>query len=335
MNYLRNPEIKKLLLVHMVITAVFIGAGVFVGLKTCLLLAGMSICILAACLALNYKKYNKIAQLCDDIDKVLNGNDDMLFADYEEGELSILQSEIRKMTVRLREQNAALKDDKIYLKNAMADISHQLRTPLTSMNLIVTLLGKNDTDEIQKGKYLRELSELLDRTQWLIDDILKLSQFDAGVIELKKETVYTDNLVKFAVAPLEIPMELSGIDFCCEISEPAVFVADLKWTGEAVQNVLKNCMEHTSSGGKITVKQTCNALYTQLEISDTATGISPKDLPHIFERFYRSSGSSGSGFGIGLALAKKIVTSQNGVVLAENNKDCGAKFTLRFYNSVI
>ena len=285
-------------------------------------------------LVTEHRKYRKLSLICDEIDKVLNGNDNLVFADYEEGEIGILQSEIRKMTVRLREQNETLKADKIYLKDAMADISHQLRTPLTSMNLIVTLMRKNDSDNNQKEKYLRNLVNLLERTQWLIDDILKLSQFDAGVIELKKETVCTDKLIRSAVSTLEIPMELSGIDFQCEIAQPCEFSGDFKWTSESVQNVLKNCMEHTSEGGRISVRQSCNALYVQLEISDTGTGISEKDLPHIFERFYRCDESSG-GFGIGLALAKKIISSENGIIFAENNKDGGAKFTMRFYNSVV
>ena len=334
MLFLRNPEIRKTLISYMIITLIFVSVGAFVNIKTCLLILVMSGFMITVYLVTEHRKYRKLSLICDEIDKVLNGNDNLVFADYEEGEIGILQSEIRKMTVRLREQNETLKADKIYLKDAMADISHQLRTPLTSMNLIVTLMRKNDSDNNQKEKYLRNLVNLLERTQWLIDDILKLSQFDAGVIELKKETVCTDKLIRSAVSTLEIPMELSGIDFQCEIAQPCEFSGDFKWTSESVQNVLKNCMEHTSEGGRISVRQSCNALYVQLEISDTGTGISEKDLPHIFERFYRCDESSG-GFGIGLALAKKIISSENGIIFAENNKDGGAKFTMRFYNSVV
>ena len=322
MKILRNSEIKKTYIAHLIITLCFSAAGLFVGITAAV---GIFLCgSLLFCVHYisDIKRYSDISKLCDSIDKILLGDDS-------------LRSEIQKMTVRLREQNNALKNDKIVLKNAMADISHQLRTPLTSMNLIVTLLGKQGLTSTEQAKYSHELIELLNRTEWLIDDILKLSQFDAGVIELKSDEISVSRLIKSAVSPLEIQMELRDIKFICKIEENPEFTGDFKWSCEALTNILKNCIEHSQNGSEIFVKAIQTALYTEIAIRDSGSGISPKDLPHIFERFYRSENSQSQGFGIGLALARQIITSQDGTIKAENRKHRGTKFIIKFYKSTV
>ncbi|MGN0593612.1 MAG: sensor histidine kinase [Hominimerdicola sp.] len=335
MKILRNSEIKKTYIAHLIITLCLSAVGLFFGIATAVGIFVSGSLLFCVHYISDRKRYSDISKLCDSIDKILLGDDSIRLADFQEGELSILRSEIQKMTVRLREQNNALKKDKIVLKNAMADISHQLRTPLTSMNLIVTLLGKQGLTSTEQAKYSHELIELLNRTEWLIDDILKLSQFDAGVIELKSDEISVSRLIKSAVSPLEIQMELRNIKFICKIEEIPEFIGDFKWSCEALTNILKNCMEHSQNGSEIFVKAIQTALYTEITVCDSGSGISPKDLPHIFERFYRSENSQSQGFGIGLALARQIITSQDGTIKAENRKHGGTKFIIKFYKSTV
>jgi signal transduction histidine kinase len=333
MKLLRNHEAKSVLILHLAVTAVFSAAAAFSGIYAFLLVWLMSAILLAVHLYLMSCRYSEIAELCDDIDRILSGNESVKLEKFEEGEIGILKSEVGKMTVKLREQNSALKKDKLLLKDSMADISHQLRTPFTSMNLIVTLLGKQDLSAEQQAKYLRELSELLNRTDWLIEDLLKLSQLDAGVVQLKSERISAKKLLKTAVEPLEIPIELHGITLEISADESELNV-DGRWTCEALCNIFKNCMEHTPSGGRIHAAATDNALCTEITITDSGNGISEKDLPHIFERFYKSDRSS-QGFGIGLSLAHRVITLQNGIIYAENRTPHGACFRIRFYKSCI
>lgn len=335
MSIFRNSEIKKTYIIHLIITLCLSATGIFFGITTALGIFICGILIFAVHYIADRKRYSEISNLCDSIDKILLGSESIQLENFKEGELSILRSEIQKMTVRLREQNKALKKDKITLKNAMADISHQLRTPLTSMNLIVTLLGKQGLTSVQQEKYSHELIELLNRTEWMINDILKLSQFDAGVIELKNDNVSIHSFIKTAVNPLEIQMELKNINLNCKIEQNPKFIGDFKWSCEALTNIIKNCIEHTENCGEICISTIENALYTEITICDNGSGISPKDLPHIFERFYRSENSENKGFGIGLALARQIITSQNGTIKAENRKCGGTKFIIRFYKSTI
>ena len=235
------------------------------------------------------------------------------------------------MTVRLREQRGQLEADKVYLADAIADISHQIRTPLTSVNLVAQLLRKPGLDEARRRELQRELAEMLSRIDWLITTLLKISRLDAGTVQFQRETAPMEALLRRACEPLEVPMELRGQTLRLEAEGD--FTGDMAWTAEAVGNIVKNCMEHTPEGGTVTVRGVDNPLYTQIDISDTGPGIAPEDLSHLFERFYQ--GEASQGFGIGLALARMIVTEQNGTIKAGNLPQGGAKFTLRFFKSAV
>ncbi|HOQ07968.1 MAG TPA: HAMP domain-containing sensor histidine kinase [Clostridiales bacterium] len=335
MDILRNPWVKKNLLMHLAIgtAATIIG---FVAGKACgIMLLCLSLLFTIIHFLSDRKRYRKISELSDEINKILHSRHTLDFNEYAEGELSILSSEIYKMTVRMREQAELLKNDKQYLADSMANISHQIRTPLTSANLIAALLQKPDLTYERRLKLTQEMMSLLEHIDHLVTVILKLSKFDAGTVELKKETVYLSDLIRKASDPLLIPMELRNQQLLVNINGNGSFVGDLAWTAEAVGNVLKNCMEHTPEGGMIRIDASENALFTEIVISDNGSGIDEDDLPHLFERFYRGKNTSGQNYGIGLALARLIISEQNGTIKAENAREGGAKFTIRFYKNVV
>ncbi|MCM1467517.1 MAG: HAMP domain-containing histidine kinase, partial [Alistipes sp.] len=237
------------------------------------------------------------------------------------------------MTVRLREQQQNLWKDKEYLAESLADISHQIRTPLTSIDLLASMLCEENVSEKRRQELSRELRELLFRIEWLVTSLLKISKLDAGCVSLKKESVPLGELIEKATESLLVPMELRGQELTVNVQ--GTFSGDVLWTCEALSNIVKNCMEHTQDGGRIKITASENVLYTEIVISDNGSGIAPEDLPHIFERFYKGKNSGDKSFGIGLFLARSIITAQNGTVRAENKANGGARFTLRFYKGTI
>lgn len=333
MSFLRNPEIKRTLLLYVAVciaaTACAFALSLSFGLFT---LALCSVLMLIYFLS-TYKRYKRIAALAADIDRILHNEGHISIEKYSEGELALLQSEIYKMTVKLREQKQALQNDKIYLSNSIADISHQIRTPLTSINLLVPLIANSDTTDERRQKLSCELYELLSGIEWLITALLKISKLDAGTVEFTKQQIKLDDLIEKAVAPLWVPLDLRNQRL--EISALGELCCDPYWTGEALVNIVKNCMEHTPEDGKIEIKAQENALYSEITVSDSGSGILPEDLPHIFERFYKGKNSDEKSFGIGLALSRMIITSQNGTVKAENLPEGGARFTIRFYKGTV
>lgn len=294
----------------------------------CVCLAFLFIFLFAA-----YRRYGRISRLAGEVDQLLHGDRQIDLGKYEEGELNILQSEIYKVTVRLREQQQRLQDDKVYLAESLADISHQIRTPLTSINLLVSFLSEPDITEERRQKLSHELYELLDRIDWLITTLLKISRLDAGTAKFKREHISLEELIRKGTAPLLVPLDLRNQTL--RVSAEGMFSGDVSWTCEAVANIVKNCMEHTPEGGIIEISAAENALYGEIIISDNGSGISKEDLPHIFERFYKGKDSGDKSFGIGLALARKIITAQNGTVKAGNRMSGGAEFTIRFYRGTV
>ena len=332
MRLLKNKEVRKALLWQLLSAAACAVCFRF-DLRAGLTAVALSLLLMLIFCISTYKRYQRLSSLADDINQILHGDSSMDFNHYSEGELSILHSEIYKMTVRLREQQQKLLSDKKYLADSLADISHQLRTPLTSINLLVERLSASGLTDKCRHQLTNELYELLSRIDWLITTLLKISKLDAGTVSFNKETVSLETLIKKSCSPLLIPMELRGQELI--IRAEGNFYGDPAWTSEAVGNIVKNCMEHTPEGGRIEINAAENALYSEIVIKDNGTGISPEDLPHIFERFYKGKNSDGKSFGIGLALSRMIIAEQKGTVKAENRKNAGAMFTLRFYKGTV
>ena len=233
------------------------------------------------------------------------------------------------MTLRIREQNYALKKEKEHLADSLADIAHQLRTPLTSVTLILSLL-ENTSDEDERKELMRETEELLIRMDWLITSLLKLSRLDAGIVVFQKEQIDVNNLISSALHQLLIPMELHNITLHIDIPKGVRILGDLNWLSEAIQNIFKNCMESVGDNGKIDIICEDNFLFTQLTIHDNGAGFKKEDLPCLFNRFYRGKNSSTAGYGIGLALCKTIIMRQGGTITAQNHPQGGAIFVIRF-----
>lgn len=297
-------------------------------------LAGFAL-LLAAFAAFTHARYRQIAQLSQYLKAVAAGERGLELRDNREGELSILKNDIYKLALKLTEQSELLKKDKHYLADALSDISHQLKTPLTSMFVMVDLLSDPQLDEGKRIEFTERMTQQLERIQWLMNALLKLSRIDAGAVDFRSELVRVEELVDKAVTPLEIPMELKQITLTRSGEREASFLGDMAWSTEAVVNILKNCMEHTQPGGRIEIRYAENPLHTELVIRDTGSGILREDLPHIFERFYRGRDAQTDSVGIGLAMAKTIVQHQNGDILVESQWGKGTAFTLKFYKRIV
>ena len=330
MRLLKNKEVRGALLWQLSVAVIACSLCFWFDLRAGLTAVVLSLLLMMIYCISTYKRYQRISSLADDINQVLHGDSSIDFDNYSEGELSILHSEIYKMTVRLREQQQKLLSDREYLADSLADISHQIRTPLTSINLLVERLSASGLTDECRHQLTNELYELLDRIDWLITTLLKISKLDAGTVSFNKETVSLETLIKRSCSPLLIPIELRGQKLI--IRAEGDFYGDPAWTSEAVGNIVKNCMEHTPADGTITVTAEENTLYSQITVRDNGAGIAKEDLPRIFERFYKGKNSDEKSVGIGLALARMIVTMQGGTVKAENRKPRGAQFTLRFYH---
>lgn len=335
MGFFRNPEIKKSLLVYIVLSIAVVAVSFAFGIGYACFSALICLIFIFAHFYTTYKRYKSIKELSYEIDKILHGSENFNLNKYSEGELSILHNEINKMTVRLNEQAETLKKDKIYLADSIADISHQIRTPLTSMNLIVSFLSEENLDDDRRISLTKELFSLLSKIEWLINSLLKISKIDAGAINFNKEKINLFELIKSSTKAIEIPLDLRNQSLVINSDKNEFFFGDFNWTVEAVENILKNCMEHTEEGGTITVDLSETTIFSEIVISDDGKGIAKEDLPNIFKRFYKGKNSSSSSVGIGLALAKMIVLAQNGTIKAENNKDNGARFTIRFYKTTV
>jgi signal transduction histidine kinase len=325
----RNKEFRQLTAWFLALAAAGVAAGFAVHPAAGALAAANAAAFGTVFFVFTRARYRSLAQISKQIDLVLHDADRLALGDFDEGELAILYSEITKMTLRIREQNEALTRDKQYLADSLADIAHQLRTPLTSANLILSFLAKAD-DETERQTFVHEAEELLLRMDWLITSLLKLSRLDAGVVSFQCEPIRVAGLVRSALRPLAIPMELHGIDLQTDVPEDAAIQGDRRWLSEAVQNILKNCMESAGENGRIEITCADNTLFTELVVHDSGAGFEKEDIPRLFDRFYRGKSANATGYGIGLALCKMIVTRQGGTITAKNHPQGGAVFVLRF-----
>lgn len=333
MNIMRSSEIR--IPVFCQLGAVMIGfvGCLFFSVPAAFVLLHVSAVVMFIQFGSLSRRSERISKLCVDIDDILRGADKADLGEYREGELSILSDEVRKMTVRLREQNSALYKDKQFMKEALEDMSHQLRTPLTAMLLVLGMLREPGLSVRQRTEHIRELYRLLSRMQWMLETMLSLSRLDAGAVEFGTEKFSVRELINDALEPLSISIELKNITVLTEIAGSPVFRADRQYCTEAVVNVLKNCMEHTPEGGTIKISAAENSIYTGITVTDSGSGIPEQELPHVFERFYRGSDFNKNGYGIGLAFAQKIIAMQNGSLQVRNAPPLGAEFEIRMYRN--
>lgn len=331
---MRNREIRSLLLTHILLTVGLLIIGTQTKIPVVSLIALSSILYGLLHFAFTRRRYMVIEKLSASIDRILHGQTHALISESAEGELSILHCEIQKMLCRLQEAAEALQADKVHLTDAIADISHQLRTPLTSLNLTVSMLSTEKLSDDKRLLLTHDLRKALRRIDWLIEALLKLSRLDAGTVVFQEEKVCVAKLIEKTVEPMTVAMELKDISLNCHAAEEA-YTGDMAWSAEALSNIIKNCVEHTDVGGDIEILSSETPLYTEILIRDTGKGFDASDLPHLFERFYKGKGASDESIGIGLALARTIIARQNGTIQASNRREGGAQFTIRFYKGII
>ncbi|MBW9159485.1 sensor histidine kinase [Clostridium tagluense] len=326
---LRNKEFRQFAILFSLIAGTTVTLGFAINRLAGILAISSAAAFGTAFFAFTKARYKSIAQISDQIDLVLHNADHLYIGESDEGELSILQSEITKMTLRIREQNDALKKEKEHLASSLADIAHQLRTPLTSVNLILSLL-ENNPGENQRKAFVRETKELFVQMDWLLTSLLKLSRLDAGIVVFKSEQIDVNNLICTALRPFLIPMELHDIVLQIDVPKMIIIQGDSGWLSEAIQNILKNCMESAGENGKIEIVCTDNPLFTEIAIHDSGAGFEKEDLSCLFDRFYRGKNPNATGYGIGLSLCKMIITRQGGTITAKNHPQGGAIFAIRF-----
>lgn len=325
----RNREIKQFGIVFIIITVISAIAGIAIHPAVLLLVFFSAVAYGMAFFIFTKARYKRIAQVSEQICTVLHNPGYLYISSQEEGELSILETEVTKMVLRINEQNEALKREKEHLASSLADIAHQLRTPLTSANLLLSLLKNNPGSSTRKA-LLRETEELYIHMDWLVSSLLKLSRLDAGVIDFRYVWSDVRELINKTLQPFQIQMELHGIMVQEDIPEGTMVWCDYRWLLEALQNIIKNCIENISGNGVIEITVIDNVLFTEIKFHDSGEGFKKEDLPHLFDRFYRGRDASTAGYGIGMALCKTIITRQGGTITAKNHPDGGAVFILRF-----
>ena len=232
------------------------------------------------------------------------------------------------MTVKLKEQSELLIKEKKYLEETLQDISHQIKTPLTSMYMINDILT-NEKDENIKKEFLIKNKNQIERIEWLVTSLLKLSRLESGTVKLKKEKIELNKLIDKAIEPINVLLELKDIKLIKSIEDTNINI-DINWTVEALLNIIKNACEHTKD--KIEIIGSTNPLYTEIKIVDNGIGINKKDIKHIFERFYKGSHNKES-IGIGLNMSKKIINLQNGIIEVFSKEGVGSTFIIKFYKN--
>lgn len=333
---LRNREVRLLLLALIAISAAgTILAAIFVSYLAASIVFGVSLLLSATAIAFTWWRYKEIERLSGFLQQISSGDFQLDVRDNREGELSLLKTQIYKVTKMLSEHGTLLSEDKSKLTNAISDISHQLKTPLTSMMVMADLLRDSELSDAKRSEFIRNLHTQLERMDWLVSSLLKLSKIDAGTIHFKNDRIPVSRLIDKAVEPLLIPMDIKMQELEVDGDPDAAFTGDLNWTTEALINILKNCVEHTGEDGRLTIRYGENALYTDIRIEDSGSGIAKKDLPYIFKRFYKGENASDDSVGIGLAMAYSIITSQSGDIEVASTPNEGTRFHIKFYKQVI
>ena len=357
----RNRELKRFVVTFLLVSAVMAGtAWVLGGRIACAWVLACAIALALVCGCYTYARYRAIAHMGARVDAVLHGERSLELEGMDEGELSSLASELEKMVARLNLTVERLERESASLATSLADISHQLKTPLTSSAILCELMrtrllehpqGIDGAEVSQMVARLRTVQQLQERVQWLVAALLRLARIDAGVVKLACAPVDVERMVHHAAASLAVAFDVAGVRLETRMCPGATYEGDAAWSGEALANVLKNCMEHTPAGGVVRVEVTSDALACRIRVEDTGPGIAEEDLPHVFERFYRGhtpapdgaaaiSEANPAGVGIGLALARSLVAAQGGTIKAANARDragriTGARFDLVFFKAVV
>ena len=277
------------------------------------------------------KEKRELDKIIDYLKELNRGNYDLKIDLNSEGILSILKNEIYTTTVMLREMASREYLDKITLKENLANISHQLKTPLTSISILVDNLCDEEVDKKTELEFLNDIKRQVDNINYLVIVLLKLSRFDANVITFKKDNINVKKLILECMKNLDVIREVKNINIHVSGANDVEFIGDYKWESEAISNIIKNAIEHTLNDKNIYISFKDKSIYTEIIIEDEGLGMSEKEKNRIFERFYKGSSTNSNNFGIGLSLAKEIITKDNGKIIVKSEVNKGTKFIIRYY----
>ncbi len=278
-----------------------------------------------------YLKYRqrKIERLTKYIQKLSNKEYSLDIEENSEDELNNLKNELYKITVMLKETANNSIAQKEFLSSSVSDISHQLKTPLTSISILLDNLNESrDMDENTKKAFLLEISKQIKDMNFLIISLLQLSRLDAEVVEFTNDKISMKKMLEDIKNNLDIIAEIRNVDLKINDADEVFIYGDYNWNKEAIQNIVKNAIEHARTNVNVSISQ--NSVYTKIEIEDDGEGIDEKDIKHIFERFYKAKNSSENSIGIGLALAKNIIEKQNGYITVDSKIGVGTKFIVKY-----
>lgn len=250
---------------------------------------------------------------------------------FQEGQFGILQSEIYKVVVLLKETYSKELKQKKYMADMLSDISHQIKTPIAAITIMTDLLESSELSEEERLEYAAKIDKQVNRITWLIRNLLTISQLEAEVLELKQEKVKLLHLMERVGEAFELMAEVKNISLEIQVNPEIWMVCDEHWTNEAFSNIVKNCIEHTPEGGRVSICASQDNIATHIKISDNGEGVEPEHLPHIFERFYKAGNTSGNSVGIGLSMTKQIVLKQNGTISVASEKGKGTEFYVKMY----
>ncbi len=295
------------------------------------------IIILSILLLLIFFKYNnlkdkELQKITKYIEEINNRNYKLDIDENTEDELSILKNEIYKITVMLKETAENSMQDKINLKDSLSNISHQLKTPLTSITIMLDNILENPNMENSiKNGFIKDIKRQILNINFLVVSLLKLSKFDACSVHFVNKEEYIENILNYSIENVSALCDLKNIKININGDKNIKISCDFKWQVEAITNILKNCVEYSYENSKIDIYYEENKMYSKIEIKDYGTGIDKEDIQHIFERFYKGKHSSNESIGIGLALSKSIIEKDNGHIIVESEINKGTTFTIKYF----
>lgn len=293
---------------------------------------GVSVILLLIIVNIYYHSRNKkIQEIIKYIEAINNKNYDLKIAENTEEDLSNFRNELYKIAVMLKEQASQSINDKKALQTSLEDISHQLKTPLTSISIMLDNIRENpNMDEHTRQEFIYEISRQINWINWLVISLLKLSKLDSNTAVFVQKEIKVEDLINNVVKNLAIPIDIKQQNVIVNGSSDVMFVGDYNWQLEALTNIVKNCIEHTVENKNIYINWEENNFYTKIAIKDEGVGIDKKDVKHIFERFYKGKNSSENSVGIGLALAKSIIEKDNGYIICVSELGRGTTFEIKY-----
>lgn len=279
----------------------------------------------------NYKKEKDIKDIIKCIEQINKKNYEIQIDSISEDELSILKNEIYKTTIMLKEAAENSSKDKLNLKKSLEDISHQLKTPLTSILVMLdNIIEDSNMEEKIRNDFIVDIKRNVLNINFLVQSLLKLSKFDANTVHFVKQENDLKTIVEESIKNVSTLCDLRNINIKLNIKENSKIICDDKWQIEALTNIIKNAIEHSKNNSNIIINIENNNVYSMIEVIDFGEGIAKKDIKHIFERFYRCKNTKTDSIGIGLALAKTIIEEDKGTISVESNK-LETKFIIKYY----